>query len=122
GRPLVLAELGQHVERAPLLERRDELQVLELDDDVAAEHVGQDAGVGGGGALDGSGQAVGRRQDVLEGDGQVGSAHCSVRMVREETVTSSRTSGSGTTPSPGPSGTIIVPPRESNGVVRSVVK
>src|SRR5690606_39952702 len=109
--------LDKHGERGPHVGQGEGLQVLELDDDVAAEHVGQDAGVGGRGALDGALQAVGGGEDVLEGDGQVGRLHCSVRMVRREIVTSSSTSGSGSTPSPGPSGTIIVPPRESNGVV-----
>ena len=49
-------------------------------------------------------------------------AHGSERSVRTVRVICSSTSGRGSTPSPGPSGTIMVPPRDSNGSVRSVSK
>ena len=47
-RPLVGVELEQLVQRAPLLERGDELEVLELHDDVAAQQGGQGPRVGAG--------------------------------------------------------------------------
>src|SRR5690606_17693563 len=52
----------------PLLERGDELQVLELHDDVDAEHLRQGAGPGAGGALHGAGDALGGGAHVVEGD------------------------------------------------------
>src|SRR5690606_17817444 len=54
--------------------------------------------------------------------GPVAVAHSSAQMVRWVKVTSSRMSSRGSTPRPGPSGTIIVPPFDSNGVVMSRVK
>ena len=75
------------------------------------------------------GDAARGGQDVVVGDGQVGAgggrggSEVSVgAQVRRLMVTSSRTSGSGSTPRPGPSGTIMVPSRTSNGGVRSVVE
>jgi hypothetical protein len=42
-RPFAVADLEQLVERAPLLERGHELQILELHDHAAAQHLRQGA-------------------------------------------------------------------------------
>ena len=66
-RALVGGELRHLVERAALLERRRELQVLELEEDVAAGELGQRARRQARRARDLAGEAPGGRADVVDG-------------------------------------------------------
>src|SRR5262245_7333230 len=61
-------EREQLVQRASLLERGSELEVLELQPDIDARHARQRAAVVERGACDRSGDARGRGADVLERD------------------------------------------------------
>jgi hypothetical protein len=65
---LLLVQQQQLVERAPLLEGGDELEVLELHHHRAPQDLGQRAGVGAGGAFHGPGDALGRVHYVVVGD------------------------------------------------------